>query len=573
MPKSLWGRLFGSYLVVVLLTVSVSGFLIAYLVENVVVGQRLRDLSRQASRIALSFGTEDLGFNMSLRQWALLRQVVDEDFWVVNDEGVIVASSAPMARLVGRALPVEEWRKLGRGEAIVLRQTHHLLQAPYLLVGIPVVQRNITIGAIYIHSPLAGIDQAMAEVRRTIALSGLAGVLGALLLSFWLAKGMTAPLGALAMATTRLSRGDYTGSILPTGIAEIDSLGDGFNALRHNLATAVTELAQEKEQAHGILQNMTEGVVLFGADGAVLQINPVARELLKYNQSSLELSRALRLAWSSQGSEQVEEELKLGERTLLVRASSLVSREKVWGAVAVLIDISSRQELEDARRGFVAIVSHELRTPLAHIQGYIEAVLDGVAVDEKAKSEYLRVALSETLRLGRISQDLLTLAQSDARTLSLRRLPLPLMNYIEEVVTPWRRLAEKNGITFVESVYATGSLLADPDRMKQVLDNLFENAFAYTSAGHEVGISVEQDERQTVIIVHDTGCGIPPESLPHIWERFYRSDSSRTRLHGGSGLGLAIVKELIELHKGKISVASETGRGTRFIITLPHSPE
>ena len=101
-------------------------------------------------------------------------------------------------------------------------------------------------------------------------------------------------------------------------------------------------------------------------------------------------------------------------------------------------------------------------------------------------------------------------------------------------------------------------------------DNLFENAFAYTSAGHEVGISVEQDERQTVIIVHDTGCGIPPESLPHIWERFYRSDSSRTRLHGGSGLGLAIVKELIELHKGKISVASETGRGTRFIITLPH---
>lgn len=569
MPKSLWGRLFGSYLVVVLLTVSVSGFLIAYLVENVVVGQRLRDLSRRASRIAQSFSIGDLGFNIGLRQWALLRQVVEDEFWVVNEEGVIVASSAPMARLVGRALPVDEWQRLGRGEAIFLRQTHNLLQAPYLLVGIPIVQRNKVIGAIYIHSPLAGIDQAMSEVRRTIALSGLAGVIGALLLSFWLARGMTAPLGALAMATTKLSRGDYTGSILPTGIAEIDSLGSGFNALRRNLATAVTQLAQEKEQAHGILQNMSEGVVLFGADGAVLHLNPVAKDLLNENQSSPELFRTLRQAWLSQGSEQVEEEVKLGERTLLVRASSLASRDKVWGAVAVLIDISARQQLEEARRGFVAVVSHELRTPLAHIQGYIEAVLDGVAVDEKTKLEYLHVALSETLRLGRISQDLLTLAQSDARTLSLRKLPLPLANYIEEVVSPWRLQAEKNGMSFVERVLATGSVSADPDRMKQVLDNLFENAFAYTNPGGEVGIVVEQDARQTVLTIYDTGCGIPSESLPYIWERFYRADSSRTRLHGGSGLGLAIVKELVELHEGKVSVVSTAGIGTRFTITLP----
>ncbi|MBT9158212.1 MAG: Sensor histidine kinase ResE [Firmicutes bacterium] len=569
MPKSLWGRLFGSYLVVVLLTLSVSGFLTTYLVENLVIRERLRDLTQRATRIAQSFSSGTAWSNIRTRPWGALREVVAEEFWVVNHEGVIVASSAPMERLVGRALPSDEWSRLGQGQTIVERSTHRLLPLPYLLVGIPVRQMGVTVGAIYIHSPLAGIRVATAQVRRIIIFSGLAGVFGALLVSFWLSKGMVAPLQAMSLATHRLARADYTASIEPTGITELDSLGAGFNALSSNLAQAVAQLGQEKEQAQSILQNMSEGVALFGVDGMVLHLNPVAASFLEDDKHHAELARVVERAMNAPDRVQIEEEITVGERTLLVRAAALFAHNEVRGAVAVLMDISSRRQLEEARSGFVAVVSHELRTPLAHIQGYIEAILDGVAKDEATQMEYLRIALGETLRLCRLSQDLLTLAQTDARTLHLHRMDLPTTSFLEEVLHPWRLQAEKRGLTVVEHFEVTGLLKADPDRLKQVLDNLLENAFAHIAPREQVVVKAREDDRAIVITVADTGSGIPEDALCQIFERFYRVDSARTRQNGGSGLGLAIVKELVELHGGSITAQSQVGQGTSFVVTLP----
>jgi len=569
MPKSLWGRLFGSYLVVVLLTLSVSSVLITYLVERVVIEERLRDLTRRATRIARGFSQDAPWLNTRNRPLRLLREILAEEFWIVNNEGVIVESSVPMERLVGRSLPRDEWHILQQGQVIALRRTHRLLQQPYLLVGIPVRQRDITVGAIYIHTPLSVIRLAMAEVRHIIILSGLAGVIGALGVSFWLSKGMVAPLQALLAATRRLAKADYTASIRPTGIAELDALGEGFNALGQDLAQTVAQLEQEREQAHGILQNMSEGVALFAADGSVLHLNRAASEFLSAEPYQAELTRKVERCWSKEEPTPVEEEIIIGERTLLVRASTLYAKNEVRGAVAVLIDISSRRQLEEARSGFVAVVSHELRTPLAHIQGYIEAIMDGVAKDEGTREEYLRIALAETLRLRRLSQDLLTLAETDAGTLRLNKIALPVMAFLEEVVHPWRLLAEKRGVLLREEVQVANPLMADPDRLKQVLDNLLDNAFAHISLGQEVAISAEENERSIIFTISDNGCGIPEEALHHIWGRFYRIDSARTRHLGGSGLGLAIVRELVELHGGSVAVSSKLEHGSRFEITLP----
>jgi len=569
MPKSLWGRLFGSYLVVVLLTLSVSSVLITYLVERVVIEERLRDLTRRATRLAQGFSQDGLGQNMRNRPLWMLRETLADEFWIVNGEGVIVASSAPMERLVGRSLPRDEWEMLHQGQVVALRRTHSLLQQPYLLVGIPVRRRGATVGAIYIHTPLSGIRSAMAEVRNVIALSGIAGVMGALGLSFWFSKGMIAPLEELLTATRRFAKAEYNTSIQPTGIAELDSLGTGFNALGRDLAQTVAQLEQEREQAQGILQNMSEGVALYSADGVLLHLNRAASEFLPSEAFQAELSRLVAKCWSKEHPLQVEEQVTVGERTLLVRADTLYAKNEVRGAVAVLIDISSRRQLEEARSGFVAIVSHELRTPLAHIQGYIEAIMDGIANDESTKSEYLRIALNETLRLRRLSQDLLTLAETDAGTLRLKKIELPVAAFLEEVVHPWRLLAEKRGLRLREEVQVASPLMVDPDRLKQVLDNLLENAFAHTAANQDIVISAKEYERSMVFTVADSGCGIPEEALRHIWERFYRIDSARTRHLGGSGLGLAIVKELVELHGGRVAVTSKHEQGTSFEITMP----
>ncbi len=150
---------------------------------------------------------------------------------------------------------------------------------------------------------------------------------------------------------------------------------------------------------------------------------------------------------------------------------------------------------------------------------------------------------------------------------------LPTTSFLEEVLHPWRLQAEKRGLTLVEQFEVTGLLKADPDRLKQVLDNLLENAFAHIAPREQVVVKAREDDRAIVITVADTGSGIPEDALCQIFERFYRVDSARTRQNGGSGLGLAIVKELVELHGGSITAQSQVGQGTSFVVTLPKEGE
>ena len=225
------------------------------------------------------------------------------------------------------------------------------------------------------------------------------------------------------------------------------------------------------------------------------------------------------------------------------------------------------QREQALRRQLVGDIAHELRTPLANIFGYLEAVEDGLLTADEAT---LRSMLEEAALLSRLVDDLQELALAEAGELPLDRRPVALPALLRQALDGVRPLLQQGDLTLTaELAPELPALSLDPVRMGQVLRNLLQNAIIHTPPGGRITVTARGDPEAVTVAIEDTGPGIAPEHLPHVFKRFYRVDPSRSRSTGGRGLGLAIVKALVEMHGGEVYVASEVGRGTSFWFTLP----
>ena len=224
---------------------------------------------------------------------------------------------------------------------------------------------------------------------------------------------------------------------------------------------------------------------------------------------------------------------------------------------------------DQQRRNMTADVAHELRTPIHILRGNLEGILDGVY---EATPEQIEMMLDETSLLTRLVDDLQTISLAEAGQLPLHLAPVNISELLEDVKTSFSAQAEEAGINLTVDVDdADLTVDADAGRLDQVLSNLIGNALRYARADTCLCLQAESSPNHVRLRIRDEGQGIPPEDLPFIFDRFYKSDKSRNREKGGSGLGLAIAKQLIQLHGGTIKVESEVGEGTTFIIDLPQN--
>ncbi|NYD50716.1 two-component system sensor histidine kinase BaeS [Actinomadura luteofluorescens] len=226
--------------------------------------------------------------------------------------------------------------------------------------------------------------------------------------------------------------------------------------------------------------------------------------------------------------------------------------------------------MERQRKAMVSDVSHELRTPLSNIRGWLEAAQDGVADLGPALTASL---VEEATLLQHIVDDLQQLALADVGRLRLHPEPVDVADLVEQIATVYRAAAEAAELALTAEVTGRPHLDADPVRLRQAVGNLLANAVRYTPAGGRVSLRAYADGDDVLIEVADTGPGIAPEHLPHVFDRFWRAEKSRSRQTGGSGLGLAIVRQLAEAHGGSAAVRSEPGRGATFVLRLPGSPD
>jgi two-component system sensor histidine kinase VicK len=248
-------------------------------------------------------------------------------------------------------------------------------------------------------------------------------------------------------------------------------------------------------------------------------------------------------------------------------------REKgITGTIVVLQDVTEQEQLEQARREFVANVSHELRTPLTTIKSYLEALEDGALEEPQLAQRFVGVTRNETERMIRLVTDLLHLSRLDSKEAMLAKEWITVPDMLEEVADRFAfQLLQRNTEIFIVVEQDIPKIQIDRDKIDQVLDNLISNAIKYTGDEGRIELGARKNaQNELEIFVQDNGIGIPQKDLSRIFERFYRVDKGRSRNMGGTGLGLSIAQEIIRAHGGDILLESEYNIGTRVTFTIPY---
>lgn len=458
------------------------------------------------------------------------------------------------------------------GNNVVKRGYQEAFNTYMLTVAVPVRINDTVTGAVLLFAPEASLSAAMTAVDHLILYAGLGAVLLATILAIFAARRVTWPLKQMNQVALQMARGDFSGRVPVTSEDEMGRLARSFNYLSAELAQSIAALSREKEKLNRVVRGITDGVLAFELNGRVLFSNPQAEKLLDLPLVPGEflpaaLMEPFRAAVAGTGA---TGEIKWRQQVIAVRAAPLPDEERNGrAAVAILQDVTSQKKQDQLRREFLASVSHELRTPLSFIQGYAEALADGMASGERERQEYTSIILAEAKRLRRLIEDLFDLNKMAAGHLSLDLAPIDMGELLANVARKYQPLlAEQNLSLETEIAAALPIIKGDAGRLEQIMVNLLDNARHHTPAGGKITIAASRVGRELKVSVADTGSGIPAEELPYIWERFYKVDKSRSR-RGGSGLGLAIVKSLVEAHGGWVEVDSTPGKGSNFSFYLP----
>ncbi len=370
-------------------------------------------------------------------------------------------------------------------------------------------------------------------------------------------------------------------------------------------------LQDEKQRSNIILNSIEDGVILIDREGMIRLFNPAAAAITGW-----EADEAVGMLWNNviklindknepypdathpiRRIFRSEMPIRDNDAILLSRANKQLpvalsltplrdQNNQVYAAVAILRDVAQERQEEKQRSEFISTASHEMRTPVAAIEGYLSlAMNDKVSTIDTRARGYLTKAHSSTEHLGQLFQDLLTSAKAEDGRLTSHPVVVEIGEFLEQLSNDLRFGAEKKGLVmeFVvgssQNIDATANAthnvirplyyaMADPDRLREVVTNIFDNAVKYTDAG-KVSIGLTGDDNVVQFYVRDTGPGIASEDIPHLFQKFYRVDNSTTRTIGGTGLGLFICRKIVELYQGRIWVESEPGKGSSFFINLP----
>ena len=454
-----------------------------------------------------------------------------------------------------------------------------------LHVAVPVYgETNTQAAVLRIAVPLQGAHDTLQGMWGKIFVSLLVVAVVASLFGLRFAHGIASPIEAITASTRKMASGDFDERIQLRGRDELGQMADSINAMAERINDHVEDLTQQKGKLEGILTYLVSGVLVVDSSGRITLVNHAVEEMMGVKAEDLLQKWHWEAGHSFGLSSMIDEAILVGtgqkrevtlhtpkERTVEAYISPVVSNGgRIAGAVVLLHDVSDWRRLERMRSEFVANVSHELRTPITAVKGFSETLLDGAMNDPDLTKQFLQIIHDESERLKRLVDDLLELSKIESGHAVFKHVQTDLVQLIERTVAKYRHQAETAGLTLsTELPERPVEFEGDVDRVAQVLINLVGNAIAYTPAGGEVAVSVEETEKHAVMVVRDTGIGIPKEDLPRLFERFYRVDKALARRSGGTGLGLAIVKHIVEGHGGKVNVESKVGDGSTFRVYLP----
>jgi len=590
-PKRLLWQLFPSYLAILLLVLlgltwhfsrSLHDFYIEETASNLNARARLVEF-QMAGRLA---GADRPALDRLCKE--LGRQAATRITLLLPSGEVLGDSEEDPARMENHADRPEVRTALAGGVGRATRFSF-TLQQEMMYVALPVFADGRVEGVVRAAMAMTAIDRTLRALYLKMVLGGLAAVAAAALLSLFLSRRISRPLEEMRRGAERFARGELERRLTIGGSEEICGLAETMNQMAAHLDDRIRTVLRQRNEQEAVLASMVEGVLAVDLEERILRLNSAASRLLGVRPDQAEgrriqevvrkadLQRFVARALANR--EPVEGDIVLREAGVerFLQAHGTVLRGaqgQEIGALVVLNDVTRLRRLEDLRRDFVANVSHELKTPITAIKGFVETLLDGAAEDPDNARRFLQIITRQADRLNAIIDDLLDLSRIEQEAekggLSLAR--GPLRPVLEAAIQACSVSAREKSLRIALHCSAELEAQINAPLLEQAVVNLLTNAIKYSGPEGRVVVDAARLGDKVMIKVQDWGCGIAPEHLPRLFERFYRVDKARSRKLGGTGLGLAIVKHIVQNHGGEVVVHSTPGEGSSFTLVLPALP-
>ncbi len=448
--------------------------------------------------------------------------------------------------------------------------------------------------------PVSQVEAQVSRLRGVILLVALAVILAAAVLAVFIAERIAQPVRHLTEVVHRLAAGDLDARLLPVTDDEIGELTRSFNQMAIQLRSTINSLTEQRSQLSAVLENMADGVLITDDQGLVDLINPAAARFLgaererSLGRSFAQVARDHRVIdlWRrcyEERKEQVEP-IEMERRDAFLQVIATPLRQGDQACLIILQDLTRVRRLETVRRDFISNISHELRTPMAALKALVDTLRDGALQDPPAAKRFLDRMDVEVDALTQMVQEFLQLSRIESGRAPIRLEPASVAELVIPPVERLRPQAERAELSVtVEIVPDLPEVLADTDRIQQVVTNVVHNAIKFTPPGGTIAVSAsllqsileenwppaeaapdfdrDSSGEWVAVRVKDSGVGIPVDDLPRVFERFYKAD--RARSGGGTGLGLSIAKHIVRAHDGTIWAESVEGEGATFTFVLP----
>lgn len=419
------------------------------------------------------------------------------------------------------------------------------------------------------------INRSYSEINNQLINNILVGIIASLILAFFLAFLFSArvsrSLKKFVEASQSVSAGNFNVQVELPSRDDFYFLAANFNEMSEKLKRLFDFLSKQKEELNSVISSIQEGLLVIDKNDIIVLSNYSMNRILekenlegnKYGDF-IKNSRLWQLINKTRDKKKSNRcELQIGQDFYLCTADLMESKEEV---ILIFFNITEAKKLEIVKKDFITNVSHELRTPLTSIKGFIETLMDEIDDDYK---QYLNIINNNTRRLILIVEDLLTLSELENKDTQLIITEVNLPELIKSISVIFEQKLKEKQIILVHNFEDDIPLVqADAFRLEQLMINLIDNAIKYSQNG-KIEVRLSKDSGNVLIEVKDTGVGIPKEHHSRIFERFYTVDRSHSRKTGGTGLGLSIVKHIVQAHNGEISIESEIGKGTSFIVKIP----
>ena len=438
--------------------------------------------------------------------------------------------------------------------------------ADYMDIAIP-IQRGDEHYIIYIVDNKAAVSELTNQMLILILEALGFGLLISILLSFLLSKTITTPIQRLTEGAMRVAEGDFSNKIEVDSQDEIGVLTDTFNDMAGQLRDTLGQVENERNKLDTLFLHMTDGVVAFSRKGKLIHANPAVSRLLGReidNQTTYEelFGELAALDEVMNSPDYLERGMEENGRYMQLQLAPF-DRDSRGGVLAVIHDITEQRKNEEMRKEFVANVSHELRTPLTNIRSYAETLADSAGdLPPEMEKKFLGVILNESDRMTHIVQDLLTLSRFDSGREDLKLTRFSFASAVQDLYNAVFMEAQRHDHTLTVAIQPNmPEIVADRERILQVMMNVVSNSIKYTPNGGKIQIYAGHKDHFVWMVVVDNGIGIPEKDRPRIFERFYRVDKARSRQSGGTGLGLSIAREIITKHEGTLELVDKEGPG------------